>query len=166
MGCRYEHRDVSRLFDSKYEAPSFLEPENLSCRVVKKTVSLVLKVITIYAPILPSLWVFSSSLRWGTNCRKGCSGWGGGLAEYIAVDTRYIHRLKEGIPCQCFLLLTDSNWSNELPVEVGACIEPLSIAYHSVKRSNFKPGQSVLIAGAGPVSTRWNITDFSAKQPP
>ena len=55
MGCRYERRDVSLLFDSKYEVPSFMEPENLPCRVVKKTVSLVLKVITIYAPISPSL---------------------------------------------------------------------------------------------------------------
>ncbi|KXN81207.1 (R,R)-butanediol dehydrogenase [Leucoagaricus sp. SymC.cos] len=64
----------------------------------------------------------------------GCSGWGGGLAEYIAVDVLYVHLLPQGIP-----------------LEIGACVEPLSIAYHSVKRSNFKPGQSVLIAGAGPI---------------
>jgi len=55
MGCRYERRDVSRLFDSIYEVLSSLEPENLSCRVVKETVSLVLKAITIYAPISPLL---------------------------------------------------------------------------------------------------------------
>jgi len=46
---------------SKYEVPSFMEPENLSYHVVKKTVFLVLKVITIYAPISPSLWVFPSN---------------------------------------------------------------------------------------------------------
>ncbi|KAF5350470.1 hypothetical protein D9756_008627 [Leucocoprinus leucothites] len=64
----------------------------------------------------------------------GCSGWGGGLAEFIAVDLLYVHRLPEGVP-----------------LEIGACVEPLSIAYHSVKRSNFKPGQTVLIAGSGPI---------------
>jgi len=54
MGCRYERRGVSLLFDLKYEVPSFMEPENLSCHVVKETVFLVLKVITIFAPISPS----------------------------------------------------------------------------------------------------------------
>ncbi|KAJ3566980.1 hypothetical protein NP233_g6658 [Leucocoprinus birnbaumii] len=63
----------------------------------------------------------------------GCSGWGGGLAEYIAVNTLYIHRLPDGIP-----------------LEIGACVEPLSIAYHAVKRAKFQPGQTALVAGSGP----------------
>lgn len=30
---------------------------------------------------------------------QGIGGWGGGLSEYIALDTRYVHILPEGIPC-------------------------------------------------------------------
>ena len=29
---------------------------------------------------------------------QGIGGWGGGLSEYIALDTRYVHLLPEGIP--------------------------------------------------------------------
>ncbi|KAF9452124.1 sorbitol dehydrogenase [Macrolepiota fuliginosa MF-IS2] len=64
----------------------------------------------------------------------GMSGWGGGLAEYITVDLQYVHVLPKGVS-----------------LEVGACIEPLSVAYHAVKRSGFTPGQTVLIIGAGPI---------------
>ena len=61
---------------------------------------------------------------------------------------------KKGYPVSVFCCLQIRIEAMSLPVEVGACVEPLSIAYHAVKRSNFKPGQTVLIAGAGPVSTR------------
>ncbi|KAJ3517081.1 hypothetical protein NLJ89_g735 [Agrocybe chaxingu] len=64
----------------------------------------------------------------------GVGGWGGGLAEYIAVDVRLVHKLPDGVP-----------------LEIGAMIEPLAVAWHAVKRSNFKDGQSVLILGAGPI---------------
>ncbi|KAF9453404.1 2,3-butanediol dehydrogenase [Macrolepiota fuliginosa MF-IS2] len=64
----------------------------------------------------------------------GISGWGGGLAEYITVDLQYVHILPKGVP-----------------LDVGACIEPLAVAYHAVKRSGFTPGQTVLIIGAGPI---------------
>jgi threonine dehydrogenase-like Zn-dependent dehydrogenase len=37
-------------------------------------------------------------------------------------------------------------------VEVGACIEPLAVAWHAVEISGYKQGQSALIIGAGPVS--------------
>ncbi|KAF4613249.1 hypothetical protein D9613_010930 [Agrocybe pediades] len=64
----------------------------------------------------------------------GIAGWGGGLAEYIAVDTRYVHILPEGVS-----------------LEVGAMIEPLAVAYYSVKRSGFKKGQNALVIGGGPI---------------
>ncbi|EKM78294.1 hypothetical protein AGABI1DRAFT_129413 [Agaricus bisporus var. burnettii JB137-S8] len=68
----------------------------------------------------------------GTNV--GIGGWGGGLAEYIAVNVRYLHALPEGI----FL-------------EIGACIEPLAVAYHAVKRSGFTGDGAALVIGAGPI---------------
>ncbi|KAH9474414.1 (R,R)-butanediol dehydrogenase [Psilocybe cubensis] len=65
---------------------------------------------------------------------KGIGGWGGGLAEYIAVDTRNLHILPDGIS-----------------LEIGAMIEPLAVAWYAVKRSGFKAGQSALITGGGPI---------------
>ncbi|KAF4613250.1 hypothetical protein D9613_010929 [Agrocybe pediades] len=64
----------------------------------------------------------------------GVGGWGGGLSEYIAVDTRYVHILPDGVP-----------------LEIGAMIEPLAVAYYSVKRSGFTKGQTALIVGGGPI---------------
>jgi hypothetical protein len=37
-------------------------------------------------------------------------------------------------------------------VDVGACMEPLAVAWYAVKRSGYKKGQTALIVGAGPVS--------------
>jgi len=64
----------------------------------------------------------------------GFAGWGGGLAEYIAVDQELVHELPAGIP-----------------LEVGAMIEPLAVGWHAVNRSTFKAGDNVLIVGAGPI---------------
>jgi len=64
----------------------------------------------------------------------GISGWGGGLSEYIALDTRYVHILPEGIS-----------------LEVGATLEPLAVAWYAVKRSGFKIGQTAFVIGAGPI---------------
>ncbi|CAA7266297.1 unnamed protein product [Cyclocybe aegerita] len=61
----------------------------------------------------------------------GIGGWGGGLSEFIAVDARLVHILPKAIS--------------------RAMIEPLAVAWHAVKRSGFKPGQSALIVGAGPI---------------
>ncbi|KAF4579345.1 hypothetical protein EYR36_001155 [Pleurotus pulmonarius] len=36
-------------------------------------------------------------------------------------------------------------------VEIGATIEPLAVAYHAVKRSGYKKGDTALISGAGPI---------------
>lgn len=66
---------------------------------------------------------------------------------------RFVHILPEGIPCELdlmqHLLVVIAN--TLFPVEVGACIEPLAVAWHAVERSGYKAGQSALIIGAGPV---------------
>ncbi|KAF8892878.1 alcohol dehydrogenase GroES domain protein [Infundibulicybe gibba] len=64
----------------------------------------------------------------------GIGGWGGGLSEYITVNARNVHVLPGNVS-----------------LEVGACIEPLAVAYNAVKRSGFQEGQSALIIGAGPI---------------
>ncbi|KAH7913631.1 alcohol dehydrogenase GroES domain protein [Hygrophoropsis aurantiaca] len=67
------------------------------------------------------------------NC-LGIGGFGGGLAEYIAVDELLVHRLPDGIS-----------------LEIGAMLEPLAVSWHCVKRSDFHPNDTVLISGAGPI---------------
>ncbi|KZT64228.1 alcohol dehydrogenase zinc-binding domain-containing protein [Daedalea quercina L-15889] len=71
-------------------------------------------------------------------CRQisfiGIGGWGGGLAEYTVTNEELVHVLPENIP-----------------LEIGALIEPLAVSWHAVKISRFKPGSSVLIIGAGPI---------------
>ncbi|QWW71437.1 zinc-binding dehydrogenase [Rhizobium sp. WYJ-E13] len=75
------------------------------------------------------------------NCKKGEPAWcaemrliGGGYAEYTTVTAR-----------QCRILPDD------LPIEEGALAEPVAVALHCVMRSGLKPGDSVLILGAGPI---------------
>ncbi|KZT69314.1 alcohol dehydrogenase GroES domain protein [Daedalea quercina L-15889] len=64
----------------------------------------------------------------------GIGGWGGGLAEYTVANEDLVHVLPDNIP-----------------LEVGALIEPLAVVWHALKISHFKPGSSVLIIGAGPI---------------
>jgi 2-desacetyl-2-hydroxyethyl bacteriochlorophyllide A dehydrogenase len=74
-------------------------------------------------------------------CRSGEPAWcssmqliGGGYAEYAAIAGR-----------QC----------RKLPVDIsaadGALAEPLAVALHGVQRSGMKPGDRVLIVGAGAI---------------
>lgn len=58
----------------------------------------------------------------------------GGMAEYVNCSTQALFRLPAGVPDK-----------------IGAVIEPLAVAVHSVHRSKFKPLDSVAIIGAGPV---------------
>ncbi|KAJ3500692.1 hypothetical protein NMY22_g19177 [Coprinellus aureogranulatus] len=80
------------------------------------------------------------ALGQGNVCPKatliGVGGRGGGLAEFISVDVENVHRLPANVS-----------------LEAGAMLEPLAVAYHAVKRSGFKPGQTALVSGAGPVSS-------------
>jgi len=64
----------------------------------------------------------------------GLSGCGGGLSDFVVC------------PATSAIPLPDS-----VPFEVGALVEPLSVAWHAVKVSPFKPGDSVLIIGGGPI---------------
>ncbi|MGO7335646.1 zinc-dependent alcohol dehydrogenase [Rhizobium leguminosarum] len=75
------------------------------------------------------------------SCRRGEPAWcaemrliGGGYAEFATVAAR-----------QCRVLPED------LPTAEGALAEPLSVALHVVMRSSLKPGDRVLILGAGPI---------------
>jgi 2-desacetyl-2-hydroxyethyl bacteriochlorophyllide A dehydrogenase len=74
-------------------------------------------------------------------CLRGEPAWcakmrliGGGYAEFAAVAAR-----------QCRIL------SDELPIAEGALAEPVAVGLHAVMRSGLKPGDNVLILGAGPI---------------
>lgn len=56
----------------------------------------------------------------------------GAFAEYVSAPSRILHRLPEG-----------------MSFEHAAMVEPVSIAYHAVRRSGIKPGQSAAVFGVG-----------------
>ncbi|KAI0767646.1 GroES-like protein [Fomes fomentarius] len=64
----------------------------------------------------------------------GIGGWGGGLSEYISVYQEQVFPVPD--------------W---LPLDVAALVEPISVAWHAVKRSNLKAGDRVLVIGTGPI---------------
>lgn len=75
------------------------------------------------------------------SCRRGDPAWcaemrliGGGYAEFTTVAAR-----------QCRVLPDD------LPTAEGALAEPVAVCLHAAARSGVKPGDSVLILGAGPI---------------
>ena len=108
--------------------------------------------------ILLDIQVFLVFYFYLTHRSQGIGGWGGGLSEYVALDTRYVHILPEGIPCT-FIIVDSVHHELEIKVDgkfielvdVGAVLEPLAVAWYGVKKSNFKKGQTAFIIGAGPV---------------
>ncbi|KAJ5952655.1 uncharacterized protein N7479_011068 [Penicillium vulpinum] len=72
------------------------------------------------------------------SCEKvgfiGFSSQAGGLSDHIVVDT------KHAIP------LPDS-----IPLDIGALVEPLAVAWHAVSRSPLQANDTVLVVGAGPI---------------
>lgn len=64
----------------------------------------------------------------------GLAGHGGGLAEKIVVQRRWVHRI-----------------SDSVPLDQAALIEPLAVGYHAVQRAQARAGQFALITGAGPI---------------
>ena len=64
----------------------------------------------------------------------GLSGWGGGMSEYTCAPADYVKKLPD-----------------DMPLEIGALIEPLSVGWHAVSTSPMKPGDDVLVLGGGPI---------------
>lgn len=64
----------------------------------------------------------------------GLSGWGGGLADHIVVPESTLYHLPGNVP-----------------LEIGALVEPLAVGWHAVKISPFKAGNTALILGGGPI---------------
>jgi (R,R)-butanediol dehydrogenase/meso-butanediol dehydrogenase/diacetyl reductase len=58
----------------------------------------------------------------------------GGMAEYTVVPRDQIHKLPD-----------------DVPVEMGALVEPMSVAYHAAKLSEVNDQSRALIYGAGPI---------------
>ncbi|WP_432542710.1 2,3-butanediol dehydrogenase [Kineococcus sp. SYSU DK002] len=63
----------------------------------------------------------------------GLAGGGGGLAEKVVVDARWVHAV------------------GDVPLDQAALIEPLSVAHHAVARSGAQAGDVAVVGGAGPI---------------
>lgn len=57
----------------------------------------------------------------------------GAYAQYVRTSVKSIYRIPD-----------------DMPLELAACVDPLSIALYTVKRSRLQPGNDVLILGTGP----------------
>jgi 2-desacetyl-2-hydroxyethyl bacteriochlorophyllide A dehydrogenase len=64
----------------------------------------------------------------------GLMGGGGGMSEYAVVPAKQVHRIPDGIDA-----------------ETAALIEPLTVAWHAVRRAALEPGDAVVVIGAGPI---------------
>ena len=64
----------------------------------------------------------------------GLSGWGGGLSDHMVVPESCVKKLPDNVP-----------------LEIGALIEPLAVGWHAVDISPYKEGDSVLVLGGGPI---------------
>lgn len=64
----------------------------------------------------------------------GLSGGGGGFAETVVVNAEKAIPLRE-----------------DIPLEYGALVEPLSVGLHAVRRSGIRAGDTVAVFGSGPI---------------
>ncbi|KAB1190591.1 alcohol dehydrogenase catalytic domain-containing protein [Haloferax sp. MBLA0076] len=64
----------------------------------------------------------------------GLSGGNGGFAQSVVVDEHH------AVPL-----------GDDVPVEYGALVEPLSVGLHAVRRSGLQAGDSVAVFGSGPI---------------
>jgi threonine dehydrogenase-like Zn-dependent dehydrogenase len=64
----------------------------------------------------------------------GLSGWGGGLSDAVCVPANYVLPLPENIP-----------------LDIAALVEPLSVGWHAVSQSPLKKDSNILILGGGPI---------------
>lgn len=73
------------------------------------------------------------------NCCKdlnflGLGTCSGGFGQYVVYGENHI------------LKLTD-----KIPIDIAALVEPISVAWHAIECSGFKPGSSALVLGGGPI---------------
>jgi 2-desacetyl-2-hydroxyethyl bacteriochlorophyllide A dehydrogenase len=68
----------------------------------------------------------------------GSGGPQGALSEYLLVENAVVGRSLAIVP-------------DEVPFDVAALNEPMAVARHAVNRTNPKPGDHVVIFGAGPI---------------
>lgn len=78
------------------------------------------------------------ALGWTCHCQKefhqlGCTK-AGGMAEYVAVPQRLLYKLPE-----------------DMDLTVAALAEPASCAAHAVSKAEIRPGDAVVVIGAGPI---------------
>jgi (R,R)-butanediol dehydrogenase/meso-butanediol dehydrogenase/diacetyl reductase len=64
----------------------------------------------------------------------GLSSHGGGMAEFTTAAADKLHKLPDNVD-----------------LRMGALVEPMAVAWHAVTQGGIEPGQSALIAGAGPI---------------
>jgi len=64
----------------------------------------------------------------------GLSGPSGGLGQFSAISPENFHLLPDNIP-----------------LDIGALVEPLAVAWHGVRTSKIQKGQTALVQGAGPI---------------
>lgn len=64
----------------------------------------------------------------------GLTSHGGGMAEFTTVSATKLHKLPESVE-----------------LRMGALVEPMAVSWHAVSQSGVEPGQTALIAGAGPI---------------
>jgi (R,R)-butanediol dehydrogenase/meso-butanediol dehydrogenase/diacetyl reductase len=64
----------------------------------------------------------------------GISGNGGGFAESVVVDA------EKAVPL-----------GNDVSLEYGALVEPLSVGLHAVRQADIDPGDTVAVFGSGPI---------------
>lgn len=57
----------------------------------------------------------------------------GAYAQYLRTSVKSIYRIPD-----------------DMPLELAACVDPLSIALYTVRRSRLEPGRDVLVLGTGP----------------
>lgn len=67
-------------------------------------------------------------------CLRGLSAESGGLCQFSVVPERSVHLLPDNVP-----------------LDIGAMVQPMSISWHAVRISGIKAGQSALVIGAGPI---------------
>ncbi|MEW2397270.1 zinc-binding dehydrogenase [Streptomyces sp. NPDC046862] len=68
----------------------------------------------------------------------GCGGKHGGMAEYLLIEDCVVGRSVAVFP-------------DTVPFDVAALNEPMAVARHCVNRSEAKPGDKVVVFGAGPI---------------